>query len=89
MIHSIDTNKFEFPGNYRAIVEDNEDPLDIGRVRVRIIGIHSIDPAITFTNTVVNIENIIGTQDKDIIIGNEKNNTLFNYFYIICNYNFL
>lgn len=44
----IDTNAFgkeeyDFPGNYRAIVEDNEDPLDIGRVRVRILGIHSLD----------------------------------------------
>jgi hypothetical protein len=39
-----DTHKFNFPGNYRAIVEDNEDPLDIGRVRVRIIGVHSLDP---------------------------------------------
>ena len=28
------------------------------------------------TDTISNIENIIGTQDKDIIIGNEKNNTL-------------
>jgi hypothetical protein len=44
---SLDTNKFEFPGNYRAIVEDNEDPLDLGRVRVRIIGIHSLDPVET------------------------------------------
>ncbi|MCS7317003.1 MAG: hypothetical protein NZZ41_01610 [Candidatus Dojkabacteria bacterium] len=35
---------FVFPGNYRAIVEDNEDPIDIGRVRVRILGIHSLDP---------------------------------------------
>ncbi len=41
-----------------------------------MIIVSSIYPAITFTNTVVNIENIIGTQDKDIIIGNEKNNTL-------------
>lgn len=37
-------NLFSFPGNYRAIVEDNEDPIDIGRVRVRILGIHSLDP---------------------------------------------
>jgi hypothetical protein len=47
MDQSLDTNKFEFPGNYRAIVEDNEDPLDVGRVRVRVIGIHSLDPDVT------------------------------------------
>lgn len=35
---------FSFPGNYRAIVEDNADPLKVGRVRVRIFGIHSLDP---------------------------------------------
>ena len=35
---------FSFPGNHRAIVEDNYDPLDLGRVRVRIFGIHSLDP---------------------------------------------
>lgn len=40
---------FTFPGNYRAIVEDNEDPIDIGRVRVRILGIHSLDPKETPT----------------------------------------
>jgi len=44
----IDANSFgkedyDFPGNYRAIVEDNEDPLQLGRVRVRISGIHSLD----------------------------------------------
>lgn len=44
-----DTERFDFPGNYRAIVEENIDPLDIGRVRVRILGIHSPDPSITPT----------------------------------------
>lgn len=34
---------FKFPGNYRAIVEDNQDPLKGGRVRVRIFGVHSLD----------------------------------------------
>ena len=47
MDQSLETNKFDFPGNYRAIVEDNEDPLDLGRVRVRILGIHSLDPTET------------------------------------------
>lgn len=35
---------FTFPGMYRAIVEDNQDPADVGRVRVRIFGIHSFNP---------------------------------------------
>jgi hypothetical protein len=35
---------FTFPGFYRAIIEDNEDPIDVGRVRVRIFGMHSLDP---------------------------------------------
>jgi hypothetical protein len=43
-IEDIGNSIFTFPGNYRAIVEDNEDPLDIGRVRVRILGMHSLDP---------------------------------------------
>lgn len=34
---------FTFPGMYRAIVEDNADPREIGRVRIRIFGIHSFD----------------------------------------------
>ena len=38
---------FEFNGNYRAIVENNEDPKDAGRVQVRIIGIHSVDTNLT------------------------------------------
>jgi hypothetical protein len=47
---NIETERFDFPGNYRAIVEENDDPNDIGRVRVRIIGIHSLDPAVTPTS---------------------------------------
>jgi hypothetical protein len=43
-ISDIGDDVFTFHGNYRAIVEDNEDPIDIGRVRVRILGIHSLDP---------------------------------------------
>lgn len=35
---------FNFPGNMRAIVEDTSDPDGSGRVRVRIIGLHSLDP---------------------------------------------
>ena len=41
---------FGFAGNYRAIVEDNEDPIDVGRVRVRIFGMHSPDESITPTS---------------------------------------
>lgn len=37
-------NDNRFLGNYRAYVEDNEDPYDAGRVRVRIIGLHSPSP---------------------------------------------
>jgi hypothetical protein len=43
-IEDIGNDTFTFQGNYRAIVEDNEDPIDIGRVRVRILGMHSLDP---------------------------------------------
>jgi hypothetical protein len=32
---------FRFDGIYKALVEDNADPLDAGRVRVRIRGIHT------------------------------------------------
>lgn len=32
---------FSFRGNYRAIVEDNVDPLKAGRVKIRIYGLHS------------------------------------------------
>jgi len=46
-ITDIGNDVFTFNGNYRAIVEDNEDPIDIGRVRVRIFGMHSLDPAET------------------------------------------
>ena len=38
---------FEFKGNYRAIVEETKDPDQLGRVRVRVLGIHSLDPAET------------------------------------------
>jgi hypothetical protein len=34
---------FRIEGFYRALVEDNVDPLEAGRVRVRILGIHSMD----------------------------------------------
>jgi hypothetical protein len=40
----IERSNFTFSGNYRAYVEDNNDPLDCGRVRVRIVGLHSPDP---------------------------------------------
>lgn len=38
-----ESTDFNFNGDYRAIVEENEDPLELGRVRVRIIGLHSLD----------------------------------------------
>ena len=38
---------FKFDGIYRARVEDNKDPIDAGRIRVRIEGIHSIDSKLT------------------------------------------
>jgi len=50
MEHSLerfDKETFKFPGNYRGIVEDNEDPLGSGRVKVRILGIHSPDGTLT------------------------------------------
>lgn len=34
----------KFHGNYRAYVEDNDDPFEVGRVRVRIVGLHSPNP---------------------------------------------
>jgi hypothetical protein len=34
---------FSIRGFYRAYVEDNVDPLEAGRLRVRILGIHSMD----------------------------------------------
>jgi hypothetical protein len=34
---------YTFSGIYRGVVEDNQDPMDIGRIRVRIYGIHSFD----------------------------------------------
>jgi Ca2+-binding RTX toxin-like protein len=50
--------------------------LNTGIVTFKIDTIASINPDTTFTNTISNIENIIGTQDKDIILGNDQNNTL-------------
>lgn len=35
--------KFTFNGIYRGLVEDNDDPLDAGRVKVRIFGIHDTE----------------------------------------------
>lgn len=44
---SIARTTFSFEGNYRAVVEDTEDPMKAGRVKVRIFGIHSPDEKIT------------------------------------------
>ena len=38
---------FEFDKIYRGVVEDNVDPLDAGRVRVRIFGIHDFNGKVT------------------------------------------
>jgi hypothetical protein len=32
--------EYKFPGNFRALVVDDEDPRDIGRVKVRVMGVH-------------------------------------------------
>jgi Ca2+-binding RTX toxin-like protein len=50
--------------------------LNTGIVTFKIDTISTIDSNTTFTNTIANIENIIATQDKDIIVGNTQNNTL-------------
>lgn len=38
---------YSFHGIFRGVVEDNADPLDAGRVRVRIFSIHNFDGKIT------------------------------------------
>lgn len=38
---------YSFAGIFRGVVEDNNDPLDAGRVRVRIFSIHNFDGKIT------------------------------------------
>lgn len=45
----ISRSNFRFDGNYRAIVEDTTDPMNAGRVRIRIFGVHSPDPTVTPT----------------------------------------
>ena len=50
--------------------------LNTGIVTYKIDTNSKIDPDTTFTDTIANIENIIATQDKDIIVGNAQNNTL-------------
>jgi hypothetical protein len=35
---------YKINGFKKALVEDSEDPLDAGRIRIRILGIHSMDP---------------------------------------------
>lgn len=36
-------SNYNFNGIYRALVEDNDDPSDSGKVRVRVFGIHSFE----------------------------------------------
>jgi hypothetical protein len=38
---------YKINGFKKALVEDSEDPLDAGRIRIRILGIHSMDPVET------------------------------------------
>jgi len=38
---------YKFPGIYRGLVENNADPEDVGRLQVRIFGIHNFDGEIT------------------------------------------
>jgi hypothetical protein len=42
-LSSFEKEDFSINGFYRALVEDNVDPLEAGRVRVRILGIHPTD----------------------------------------------
>jgi hypothetical protein len=42
-LSNFEREDFSIPGFYRALVEDNADPQDAGRLRVRILGIHSMD----------------------------------------------
>jgi hypothetical protein len=42
-INNIGRQNFNFTGIYRGVVEDNADPLDAGRVRIRIYNIHNTD----------------------------------------------
>jgi hypothetical protein len=42
-LSNFEKEDFSINGFYRALVEDNVDPMEAGRVRVRILGIHSMD----------------------------------------------
>lgn len=42
-INQLKQPSFDFGGMYRGVIEDNADPLDIGRVRIRIREVHTID----------------------------------------------
>lgn len=63
---------FKILGFKKALVEDNEDPLDAGRVRIRILGIHSMDPLETpishlpWAEPAVSISHSGGYNSKDI-----------------------
>lgn len=46
---SFEKEDFSFLGCLRAFVENNVDPLEAGRLQVRILGIHSMDPDIAPT----------------------------------------
>jgi hypothetical protein len=69
---NISRSNFRFDGNYRAIVEDTNDPLNAGRVRVRIFGIHSPDPTVTPTEQLLWAEPALGLYHGGGIL-NDKN----------------
>ncbi len=50
MFNSMEKNNTNFPGIWLGCVEDNTDPNKAGRVRVRILGIHSDNKSITETD---------------------------------------
>lgn len=47
MFEGMERNNTNFPGIWLGVVEDNNDPNKAGRVRVRILGIHSENKSIT------------------------------------------
>jgi hypothetical protein len=46
-LDNIEKPNYSFPNIYRGVVEDNADPLDAGRVKIRIYGMHDINGQVT------------------------------------------